>query len=98
MVVDFKDSRVWDHSGLQAIDSLAERYSNYGKQLHLKHLSADCTHLLRKADSLVEVNVIEDPHYGIVVDYADLYREDSPPSPAGDAASGDGKPVADAKV
>ncbi len=98
VVVDFKDSRVWDHSGLQAIDSLAERYSNYGKQLHLKHLSADCTHLLRKADNLVEVNVIEDPHYGLVVDYADLYREDGSQTSDGDPVTGSGKPVADAKV
>lgn len=96
VVVDFKDSRVWDHSGLQAIDSLAERYANHGKRLHLKHLSADCAHLLRKADSLVEVNVIEDPHYGLVVDYADLYREETAaaPSPAKDADSSEQTPEA----
>lgn len=87
VIVDFKDSRVWDHSGLQAIDSLAERYTNHGKRLHLKHLSADCAHLLRKADSLVEVNVIEDPHYGIVVDYADLYREETAAVASSDPSS-----------
>ncbi len=76
VVVDFQGSRVWDHSGLQAIDSLAERYANYGKRLHLKHLSADCSHLLEKAGNLVEVNVIEDPHYGVVVDYAEHYRDE----------------------
>ncbi len=94
VVVDFKDSRVWDHSGLQAIDSLAERYTNYGKRLHLKHLSADCTHLLRKADSLVEVNVIEDPHYGIVVDYADLYREETAAARTAEKSSTGDKPAA----
>ncbi|TQV79862.1 SulP family inorganic anion transporter [Denitrobaculum tricleocarpae] len=94
VVVDFKDSRVWDHSGLQAIDSLAERYANYGKRLHLKHLSADCTHLLRKADSLVEVNVIEDPHYGIVVDYADLYREETAAAPETEKNATGDKPAA----
>ncbi len=81
VVVDFQGSRVWDHSGLQAIDSLAERYANYGKRLHLKHLSADCSHLLQKAGNLVEVNVIEDPHYGVAVDYAELYRDETTPAP-----------------
>ncbi len=63
VVIDFADSRVCDHSGLEAIDTLAERYSNAGKALHLLHLSKDCRKLLKKADNMVEVNVIEDPKY-----------------------------------
>ncbi|CAM3505752.1 SulP family inorganic anion transporter [Parendozoicomonas haliclonae] len=63
VVVDFADSRVCDHSGLEAIDTLAERYLNAGKTLHIKHLSPDCRKLLTKAGNLVEVNVIEDPTY-----------------------------------
>ncbi len=63
VIVDFIDSRVTDHSGLEAIDTLAERYLNSGKTLHLLHLSKDCRKLLKKAGSLVEVNVIEDPDY-----------------------------------
>jgi SulP family sulfate permease len=69
VVIDFADSRVWDHSGLEAIDSMAERYIKAGKELHLRHLSADCTKLLEKSGSLVEINVIEDPNYGLVMDY-----------------------------
>jgi SulP family sulfate permease len=69
VIIDFLDSRVWDHSGIQAIDSLAERYKNAGKTLHLRHLSADCRALLSKAGPMVEVSVIEDPEYGVVVDY-----------------------------
>jgi SulP family sulfate permease len=68
VVVDFADSRVCDHSGLEAIDTLAERYLNSGKTLHLVHLSADCRQLLKKAGSLVEVNVIEDPRYFVAED------------------------------
>jgi SulP family sulfate permease len=68
VVVDFAGSRVCDHSGLEAIDTLAERYLNSGKTLHLVHLSADCRTLLRKAGSLVEVNVIEDPKYFVAED------------------------------
>ncbi len=68
VVIDFANSRVADHSGLEAIDTLAERYLNAGKTLHLVHLSADCKKLLRKAGNLVEVNVIEDPHYFVAED------------------------------
>ncbi|MFT5576523.1 MAG: SulP family sulfate permease [Bermanella sp.] len=68
IVIDFARSRVADHSGLEAIDSLAERYLNAGKTLHLVHLSAECKRLLRKAGNLVEVNVIEDPHYFVAED------------------------------
>jgi len=68
VVVDFAGSRVCDHSGLEAIDTLAERYLNSGKNLHLVHLSAECRKLLKKAGSLVEVNVIEDPQYFVAED------------------------------
>ena len=63
VIIDFARSRVADHSGLEAIDTLAERYLNAGKTLHLVHLSEECHKLLTKAGSLVEVNVIEDPKY-----------------------------------
>ena len=68
VVVEFKNSRVADHSAIEAIDTLAERYLAKGKQLHLKHLSKECLVLLRKAGDLVEVNVIEDPDYHIATD------------------------------
>lgn len=68
VVIDFRNSRVCDHSALEAIDSLAERYLATGKRLHLLHLSEDCRHLLKKAGGLCEVNVIEDPHYRVASD------------------------------
>jgi len=68
VVVDFRLSRVADHSGLEAIDTLAERYERRGKRLHLRHLSPECRKLLRRAKDLVEVNVIEDPDYHIATD------------------------------
>ena len=68
VVIDFARSRVADHSGLEAIDTLAERYLNAGKKLHLVHLSEECRKLLNKAGSLVEVNVIEDPKYFVAED------------------------------
>jgi len=68
VIVDFNASRVADHSGLEAIDALAERYQRAGKKLHLKHLSAECRDLLKRAGDLVEVNVIEDPIYHVADD------------------------------
>ncbi|WP_420547655.1 SulP family inorganic anion transporter [Curvivirga sp.] len=75
VIIDFKGSRVWDHSGLQAIDALAERYQQEGKTLHLRHLSEDCRHLLNKAGDMIEVSVIEDPQYGVAVDYDEAYHD-----------------------
>ena len=68
VVVEFVHARVSDHSAIEAIDNLAERYLSVGKTLHLRHLSPECTKLLRKAGSLVEVNVIEDPKYFVATD------------------------------
>lgn len=63
VVIDFKNARVKDHSALEAIDMLAERYAQLGKKLHLRHLSPDCLELLDKARGMIEVNVLEDPLY-----------------------------------
>lgn len=68
VIVEFQNARVSDHSAIEAIDNLAERYLKLGKKLHLRHLSPDCRVLLRKAGDLVEVNVIEDPQYHVADD------------------------------
>ncbi len=68
VIIDFERSRVYDHSAIEAIDNLAERYVQAGKQLHLRHLSPECRILMKKAGDLVEVNVIEDPNYRIADD------------------------------
>ncbi len=68
VIIDFRGSRVCDHSGLEAVSSLTERYQGQGKKLRLKHLSAECRTLLENAGSMVEVNVIEDPRYRVAVD------------------------------
>ena len=68
VIVDFLNSRVYDHSGLEAIDKLADRYLSVNKKLHIRHLSPDCRELLHKAKDLVEVNVMEDPKYHVADD------------------------------
>ncbi len=70
VVIDFYFSRVFDQSGLEAINALAEKYQKLGKRLHLRHLSEDCRQLLDRAGSLVEVNISEDPHYHVATDRA----------------------------
>ena len=68
VVIDFYYSRVYDQSGLEAINTLAEKYEASGKRLHLTHLSPECRRLLGKAGDLVEINVSEDPQYHVASD------------------------------
>ena len=68
VIIDFAEARAYDHSALEAIDSLAERYQRVGKTLHLKHLSEECKQLFDKAGDLVEVNRMEDPVYHVADD------------------------------
>ncbi len=66
--IDCAMSRIADHSAIEAIDNLAERYKQAGKHLHMKHLSPECRQLLSTAADLVEVNIKEDPTYHIADD------------------------------
>ncbi len=68
VVIEFRRARVADHSAIQAIDALAERYRAVGKRLHLRHLSPDCRELLEKAKDMIEVNLPEDPRYHVADD------------------------------
>ena len=68
VIIEFQNSRVADHSAIEAIDNLAEKYIKAGKKLHLRHLSPECTELLTKAGDLVEVNMMEDPTYHVADD------------------------------
>ena len=68
VVIDFNNSRIWDSSGIDALDSLADKYEQQGKKLHIRHISEECRGLLKKADKFVEINVNEDPRYRIATD------------------------------
>ena len=68
VVVDFYYTRVYDQSGLEAINSIAEKYESVGKRLHLTHLSTECQMMLEKAGDFVEVSVSEDPHYHVATE------------------------------
>ena len=66
--VDFKESRVFDHSGIEAIQKLSDRYKKAGKKVVFRHLSEDCSRLLNKAGVVIEINENEDPHYAVADD------------------------------
>jgi SulP family sulfate permease len=68
VVIDFYFTRVYDQSGLEAINVLAEKYEQHGKRLHLTHLSPECRTLLDRAADLVEVNLSEDPQYHVATE------------------------------
>ncbi|MCO4792386.1 MAG: SulP family inorganic anion transporter [Bacteriovoracaceae bacterium] len=68
VVIDFAESRIWDHSGIEALQNITERYQQYDKKLHLLNLSKECAVLLKRADSIVELSVIEDLEWHIVDD------------------------------
>lgn len=70
IIIDFKDSRVSDMSAIEALNVVTQRYNKVGKKVHLRHLSEDCRKLLSNADALIEVNIMEDPTYKVVVDKA----------------------------
>ena len=68
VVIDFEHARVYDHSGIEAINNITERYAGMDKNLHLLNLSKECGELLKKADNIVELSVIEDLEWHIADD------------------------------
>ena len=69
--IDFVESRISDHSALEAIFNLVEKYEAEGKQIRLKHLSEDCKILMYKASPKfreVVVEAIDDPRYHLAED------------------------------
>lgn len=68
IIIDFKDSRVSDMSAIEALNAVTHKYSKVGKKVHLRHLSDDCIRLLKNADAIIEVNILEDPDYKVAAD------------------------------
>lgn len=68
VIIDFKESRISDMSAIDAVNKITERYLKVNKIVHLRHLSADCKQLLKNADKVIDVNIMEDPTYIVAVD------------------------------
>lgn len=66
VIIDMAHARVCDMSGIEALNTLAERYKKGGKTLHVRHLSADCRHMLERAGSILNVEIMpDDPDYSV---------------------------------
>jgi len=68
VIIDFEESRIVDMSAIEALNKITDRYAKVDKKVHLRHLSKDCRRLLQNADAIIDVNVMEDPTYKLVVD------------------------------
>ncbi len=68
VIIDFAESRVVDMSAIEALNKVTERYKAAGKKVQLKHLSKDCARLLKNAEKIIDINVMEDPTYKLVSD------------------------------
>ena len=76
IIIDFKESRIMDQSAIECINKLSEKYIKNCKSVHLRHLSKDCIKLIKRADKICDVNLLEDPDYFVAIDnYRTLTRE-----------------------
>ncbi len=67
--IDFLESKVTDHSAIEALFNLVERYEKLGKQVKIKHLSEECKNIMIKASpKLIRVieDSIDDPRYHVM--------------------------------
>lgn len=72
--IDFIESKVGDHSGIEALRGITNKYLAAGKQVKLTHLSPDCKTLLLKANPKFERIIktdVDDPRYYVVTDKLD---------------------------
>ena len=69
--IDFIESKVADHSALEALFNLVEKYEAAGKKVRVKHLSEECQRLMIKASpklaQVIEEDV-DDPRYHVMAD------------------------------
>jgi SulP family sulfate permease len=66
VIINFKESRVNDMSAIDALNNLTKKYNDAGKTVHLKYLSNDCIQLLKNAEAVIDVNILEDPNYKVM--------------------------------
>ena len=72
--IDFMESRVLDHSGVEAIRNVVNKFIDHGKSVELTHLSPDCQAILLKWNQKFETVIatsIDDPRYYVVTDMVD---------------------------
>jgi len=68
VVIDFKNARVMDSSGVEAVDAITKKYEDAGKNLLLRHLSSDCKAILKLAGPHCSYEE-DDPTYKVAFNY-----------------------------
>lgn len=69
IIIDFAENRIVDHSGIDAIHKVTERYHKLGKTVYIRHLNSSSRVLLNKAEKIINVNYTDDdPSFKIVLD------------------------------
>ncbi len=68
IVLDFKDARVMDISGVEAIDAITKKYQEADKKLSIRHLSPDCKKILKNAGPFCTYEE-DDPKYKVAINY-----------------------------
>lgn len=68
VVIDFQNARVYDHSGMEALNFVTAKYTENKKKLHLYNLSEESSKLLAAAEGVIEVKVIEDLNWHLAED------------------------------
>jgi SulP family sulfate permease len=66
VIIDFRNARVMDSSGAEAIDVLTDKYKKVGKKLTLRYLSGDCKKVLKVAGPFCAYEE-DDPTYKVAV-------------------------------
>ena len=72
--IDFIESKVGDHSGVEALHNISNKYLEAGKKVTLTHLSPDCKAMLLKWNpefKTIIKDAIDDPRYHVVTDMMD---------------------------
>jgi SulP family sulfate permease len=68
IILDFKDARVMDISGVEAIDAITKKYLEAGKKIKVRHLSNECKDIMNNAKQFCTYEE-DDPKYKVAYDY-----------------------------
>ena len=68
VVLDFKNARVMDISGVEAIDAIGKKYQEAGKNIKIRHLSKECKSIMKNAGKFCTYEE-DDPNYKVAFDY-----------------------------
>jgi len=68
VILDFKNARVMDISGVEAIDAITKKYFEADKTIKIRHLSNECKSIMNNAKQFCTYEE-DDPKYKVAYDY-----------------------------